>query len=529
VSLLLLIACANVAGLLLARAAARHKETALRTALGARRVRLVRQLLTESLLLALFAALLGLLLAQAGLAILPSFAPADIPRLDEVTIDGRVLGFTFLASLITVLLFGLAPALQAVRPDLVESLKEGGKGSAGVRGTRVRGLLVAAEVALALVLLVGAGLMIRSFLHLQSTDLGFQPERLLTMRVNLYGEKRPEPPQWGAFFQELTARTQALPGVEGAAVVLLRPLSGPIGWDYDFVVEGQTVEERKGNPTANHERVSPGYFATLGIPLRRGRDFTWSDAAGAPRVAVVNESTARRFWPDQDPIGKRLRWGRGEAETPWITIVGVVGDVRYRDVQSVRPDIYVPFLQNPHWSMDLVVRAESDPLALAQPVQGVIRAIEPDQPVANVTTMEKAIDQSVARPRLRTLILATFAGLALLLSAVGLYGIIAYSVAQRRREIGIRMALGADRRAVLAMVLRQALVLTLAGLAAGLVLAAGVLATGWISELLFGVRSTDLLTLSIVPLVLIAVALVASLLPALRATRVDPLVALRYE
>ncbi|HYG65680.1 MAG TPA: FtsX-like permease family protein, partial [Thermoanaerobaculia bacterium] len=394
---------------------------------------------------------------------------------------------------------------------------------------RLRGLLVTGEVALALLLLVGAGLMIRSFLHLQSTDLGFRPERLLTMRINLYGEKRPGPPQWGAFFQELTTRAQALPGVERAAVVLLRPLSGPIGWDYDFMAEGQSPDERQTNPTANHERVSPGYFATMGIPMRRGRDFTWADAAGSPLVAIINESTARRLWPGQDPLGKRLRWGRGEAETPWLTVVGVVGDVRYRDIQALRPDIYVPFLQDPHWSMDLMVRADSDPLAIAQPMQEVIRAIEPDQPVANVTTMEEAIGRSVARPRLRTVILATFAALALLLSAVGLYGIIAYSVAQRRREIGIRMALGADRRAVLAMVLRQALALTLAGLAAGLVLAFGVLATGWISELLFGVRSTDFLTLSIVPLVLIAVTLAASLLPALRATRVDPLVALRYE
>jgi putative ABC transport system permease protein len=387
---------------------------------------------------------------------------------------------------------------------------------------------VAGEVALALVLLVGAGLMIRSFLRLQGTDLGFRPERLLTLRINLYGDEYAEPPQWGAFFQELVHRANALPGSERAAVVLLRPLSGPIGWDYDFTVEGQSAEESKANPTANHERVSPGYFATMGIPLRRGRDFTWSDAAGAPRVAIVNESTARRFWPGQDPIGKRLHWGRSD-RNPWLTVVGVVGDVRYRDLQGVRPDIYVPFLQNPHWAMDLVVRTAAEPLALAHSVQEVVESIEPDQPVANVTTMEKAIEQTVARPRLRTLILALFASLALLLSAVGLYGIIAYSVAQRSREIGIRMALGADRRAVLSMVLRQALMLTLGGLAVGLLLAFGVVATGWISDLLFGVRPTDLLTFSVVPLVLVAVAMAASLLPARRATRVDPLEALRYE
>ncbi len=528
VALVLLIACANVAGLLLARAAARQKETAVRTALGAGRTRLVRQLLSESAVLALLSSLVGLLLAYGGIDLLAAFGPADIPRLDEVGIDGRVLGFTLLVSLVTVLLFGLIPALQVARPDLTAALKEGGKASAGQRSTRLRSLLVSSEVALALVLLVGAGLMIRSFLQLQNTDLGFQPDNLLTMRITLYGQERPEPPLWAGFFQQVVERVEALPGVEGASVVLLRPLSGPIGWDYPFTVEGQSEEERRANPSSNHERVSPGYFKMMGIPLLRGRDFTWGDAAGAPMVAIVNEATARRYWPGQEAIGKRLRWGHGD-RAPWLTVIGVVGDVRYREIQSVKSDLYVPFLQDPHWAMDLMVRTSGDPLSVAPSVTAAVQAIEPDQPVAKITTMEQAVADSVARPRLRTLILGTFAALALLLAAVGLYGIIAYSVAQRSHEIGIRMALGADRNAVLGMVLRQALALTLAGLAAGLLLAMAVGATGWITELLYGVRSIDLLTFAVVPLVLITVSIAASLLPARRATRVDPLVALRYE
>lgn len=529
VALVLLIACANVAGLLLARAAARQKETAVRIALGAGRPRLVRQLLTESVLLAGLAAAVGLLLAWLGLRLVTAVGPADIPRLDEVGIDGRVLAFTLLVSLVTAVLFGLAPALQAARPDLTSSLKEGGKSSASLGSRRLRSLLVVAEVALALVLLVGAGLVIRSFLHLQRTDLGFQPESLLTMRITLYGEKRPEPHQWAAFYRDVAQRVEALPEVERASVVLLRPLSGPIGWDYDFQVEGQTPDEQKTNPTSNHERVSPGYFRTLGIPLVAGRDFTWSDGAETPKVAIVNQSMARRFWPGQDPLGKRLRFGRPGSEGPWLTVVGIAGDVRYRELQSIKPDIYVPFLQDPHWAMDLVVRTGSDPLAAASAVTAAVQEVDRDQPVSGITTMERALSDTVARPRLRSFILGVFAALALLLAAVGLYGIIAQSVAQRRQEIGIRIALGAGRPEVLRLVLRQGLGLTLAGLAAGLALAAAVGATGWLSTLLYGVEAMDLVTFAAVPFVLLAVAVAASLLPALRATRVDPLTVLRAE
>ncbi len=529
VGLLLLIACANVAGLLLARAAARQKETAVRTALGAGRTQLVRQLLAEGLLLAVLAAVVGLLLAWAGLQVLVAIGPADIPRLDEVGIDGRVIAFALAVSLATVLLFGLAPALQTTSPDFSAALKEGGKSSAGVRTSRLRNLLVAGEVALALVVLVTAGLVIRSFVELERTNLGFRPERLLTFRLTL-NSKYPEPHNWAGYFQNVLQQVEALPGVERASLVLLRPLSGPIGWDYDFTVEGQTPEAQATNPTSNHERVSPGYFQTMGIPLLQGRDFTTTDTDTSQLVAIVNKSTAERFWPGQDPRGKRLRWGRGgQTDRPWLTVVGVVGDARYREIEAVRPDLYIPLLQQPHWAMDVMVRAEGDPLALAGEVRQVARSIDPDIPVANLTTMETEISESIARPRLRTLILGLFAVLALLLAAVGLYGIIAYSVAQRRQEIGIRMALGADRRDVLRYVLRQGLGLTLAGLAAGLVGAIAVTTTGWLSALLYNVKPTDILTFAVVPLVLIAVALVASFLPARRATRVDPLVALRAE
>lgn len=530
VALLLLIACANVAGLLLARAASRQKETAVRTALGARRGRLVRQLLTESLLLAALASALGLALAWTGLRILGSLGAADIPRLDEVGFDTRVVAFSVLAGLVTAALFGLAPALQTARPNLTAALKEGGKSSAGSRTSRLRSLLVAGEVALALVILVMAGLVIRSFVELQRTDLGFRPDNVLTFRLTLYGQKYPEPHRWATLFRTVLERVEALPGVEEAGVVLLRPLSGPIGWDYDFTLEGQSQTEQATNPTSNHERVSPGYFRTMGIPLIKGRDFTWTDTEGSQPVIIINQSTAERFWPGQDPIGKRLRFGRfAQTERPWMTIVGVVGDARYREIEAVRPDLYVPFLQDPHWAMDVVLRTESDPMTLARPVADVVRSIDPGLPVANLTTMEREIGDSVARPRLRTLILALFAGLALVLAAVGLYGIIAYSVAQRGHEIGIRMALGADRRQVLGLILRQGLGLTLAGLAAGLAGAVAVVATGWLGDLLYNVKPTDVLTFAVVPLLLIAVALLASLLPARRATRVDPLVVLRAE
>ncbi len=530
VALLLLIACANVAGLLLARSAGRQKETALRIALGAPRGRIVRQLLTESALLALLAAGLGLFLAWAGLRVVAAIGPGDIPRLDEVGLDGRAVLFSLAAALATAGLFGLAPALQTTGASLTLALKEGGKSSASRHASRLRNLLVAGEVALALVVLVMAGLVLRSFAELQRTDLGFQPRNLLTFRLTLYGANYPEPHRWAALFRAVRERVAALPGVESASVVLLRPLSGPIGWDSDFTVEGQTPEQQATNPTSNQERVSPGYFATLGIPLLQGRDFAWSDTPESQLVVIVNRSTAERFWPGESPLGKRLRWGSArQTDAPWLTVVGVVGDARYRSIEVSRPDLYIPFLQRPHWAMDLVARTQGDPERLARPVSDAVHAVDPTLPVTHLTTMEREVEESLGRPRLRALILAVFAGLALVLAAVGLYGIIAWSVAQRGREIAIRMALGAGQGAVVRLVLRQGLGLTVAGLAAGLVGALALVATGWLGDLLYNVAPHDLLTFLAVPLLLLTVASVASLLPARRATRVDPLVVLRAE
>lgn len=537
VGLLLVIACTNVAGLLVARAAARQKETAVRGALGAGRSRLVRQLLTEGAVLAAAAAVIGLFLAWAGLKLLIALAPGEIPRLDEVRLSAPVVGITLLVAALTVLLFALAPALQALGRDFTQALKEGGKASAGSGSSRLRSLLVVAEVALALILLVAAGLLLRSFLHLKNTDLGFQPESLLSQRITLARAKYPQgPPQWAAFFRETLTRVEALPGVESAGLVLMRPLSGPIGWDFDFTVEGQTAEEQEKNPVSNHQRVSPGYFKTMGMRVLKGREFAWSDGPQGQRVVIVNRSTAERYWPGQDPLGKRLRFGPYDAPAgpngqppPWFTVVGVVADAKYRDLGPARPDLYVPFLQVPNWAMDLLVRSSVPPLTLADDIGRVVQQLDPDQAVAEVTTMEQAVADTIARPRLRSGLLAAFAALALVLSAVGLYGIIAYSVAQRRRELGIRVALGADRPDLLRLILRFGIGLSAVGVALGLVASILMAGTGWIDELLYGVKPGDVLTFAAVPLLLLAVAALASFVPARRATKVDPLVVLRAE
>ncbi len=537
VGLLLLLACANVAGLLLARSAARARESAVHAALGAAPGRLARQVLGESLLVTAAAALLGLLLAGAGLRALARAAP-DIPRLDQAGVDGRLLAAGLAAALLTVALSGLAPALAARRADLAGALRDGGRVSEARRSRRLRDLLVVAELALALVLLAGAGLFARSLVGLESTDLGFRPRGLLALRLSLPTSTYREPADWAAFFRQALERVDALPGVERAAVVLMRPLSGPIGWDYTFTVEGQTPAEQAANPTANHERISPGYFQTLGIPLLAGRDFSWWDAADTPPVAIVNRATAERFWPGEEPLGKRLRWGK--PDTPrgsWLTVVGVVGDARYREIEGVRPDLYVPMLQDPHWAMDLVLRAASgrrgtnDPAALLPAVRRALAELDPDQPLARVTTLEQAVADATSRPRLRTLLLGLFAALALLVATVGLYGLMALAVTQRRRELGVRLALGAGAGDLLRLVLGRGLALTVAGLSIGLAAAFGLaaLAGDALGGLLYQVSPTDLWTFATVPLVLAAAGLAASLAPALAAAESDPLTVLREE
>lgn len=529
VGLLLLIACANVAGLFLARASHRQKELALRLALGAPRSHILQQFLAEGLLLALAGALLGLCFAWGGLRLVEALGPQDIPRLDQVGLDGRAAAFALLAACGTALLCGLAPAFQSLRPPLAAALKEGRQASPGRASLRLRSALVVGEVSLSLVLLILAGLVLRSFGELRRTDLGFRPEKVLTFRLTLYGTKYSDPRSWAPLFRSTIDRLAALPEVERAAVVLQRPLIGPIGWDLRFLVEGQTPAQQAANPHANFERVSPGYFATLGIPLLQGRDFTWSDTAESPAVAIVNRSMAERFWPGQDPLGKRLRWRSSLARDGWLTVVGVVGDVRYRQIETARIDLYVPLPQDPHWALDVVVRTTGDPLRLAGPAATVVHSIDPTLPLASLTTLEQEVVDAVAQPRLRTLLLAFFAGLSLLLAAVGLYGIIAFTMAQRRQEIGIRIALGASRAHILSLVLRQALGLVLTGLALGLAGAALLASSGWLGSLLYNVAPTDLLTFAVVPLLLLNVALLACLLPASQATQVDPLEVLRAE
>jgi putative ABC transport system permease protein len=528
VFLVLLIACVNVANLLLARAATRRKEIALRLALGASRGRLVRQLLTESVLLALVGGALGLLVASFGVEYMVRLAPQDIPRITTVSVNAQVVAFAFAVSFLTAIIFGLAPALSASKPDLNEALKEGGSHSqGGARAKRLRSFLVVSEVAFAVVLMIGAGLLLRSFNNLQRIDPGFNPENIFTARVALVQSKYPDEAKQKAFFAQLLERVRALPGVESAAVVLMRPLSGTIGWDPPFAVEGQTPEEQTANPYANYEAISSGYFRTMGITLLKGRDFNEEDRGDKVSVVIINEMMARKYWPNEDPLGKRLRFGKANSNAPWLTVVGVVGDVRYREWDAVRPDIYVPFLQNSEYRTDFVVRTKVDPLSLSESFRREVYALDKDQAVAAVTTMDELVSSALARPRFNTLLLAVFAALALSLSAVGVYGVMAYTVAQQTHEIGIRMALGAQARDVLRMVVGQGLRLIVIGLSVGV---AGAFAlTRLMSSLLYGVTAADPLTFAAVALLLAGVALLACYIPARRATKVDPMEALRYE
>jgi putative ABC transport system permease protein len=525
VGFVLLIACGNVANLLLARAAAREREIAVRATLGASRLRLSRQLLTESMMLGLAGGLLGILLAWWALEALLAITPVTVDTFTQIELNLSVLLFGVGLSVLSGVLFGVAPAMAASRGALSESLKEGGRGTAAVARPWLRNTLVVSEVALSLVLLVGAGLLLRSFARLQSVNPGFQAENVLSMQISLGGQKYRESASVVQFYQRAVERIQQTPGVTAVGAISWLPLSGR-GSATDFRPGDRPAPKLGEEPVADVRMVTPDLFRAMGIPLLRGRPFGEQDTASAPAVVIVNDAVAKQYWPNEEPIGKRIimAWGKEiNAE-----IVGVVGDVHLTALdQTPRATLYWPHTQLSNSFMSLMIRSTQDPASLTSAVKSQIAALDPEQPIAKVQRMRDVTAESVRQPRFTTLLLGSFAGLALLLAAVGIYGVIAYSVAQRTHEIGIRMALGATRDNVLRMVLRRAITLTLVGVLCGLAAAAGL--SRFLRGLLFEVSTLDSLTFAAVAVCVAAVSLAACWIPARRATRVDPIVALRYE
>jgi putative ABC transport system permease protein len=525
VGFVLLIACANIANLLLARASSRKREIAIRAALGAGWARIARQLLVESLLLAVSGGALGLLLSFWGVDFLARLATVPVPTGMEVELDWRVALFTLGLSMLAGILAGLAPALRAARASLDPDLREGRVGEAeGWRRNRVRALLVVSEVALSMVLLAGAGLMLRSFQRLNSVDPGFNPANLLTVNVSLPPARYASGEQQADFFQRLLEKVGPLPGVRSAAVVFTLPMGGS-NRSNSFRVPDRATSPAE-SPDANFRSISPEYLKAMEIPLRRGRTLTAQDGASAPKVALINDTFARRFFPGKDPVGQIVEFDEEQAVRR--EIVGVVGDVRFDTLaMEAQPEYYVPYPQAPELSVTLVVRAAAGGASLPAALREQVRAIDPNLPPGTVRPMEKYLAISVAPRRFSAVLLGCFALVALALAATGLYGVLAYSVACRTREIGIRVALGANPRDVLRLVVAQGMVLTLVGLAIGL--AGALMLTRFLSGLLFGVGATDLLTYTGVSALLAAVALLACYLPARRAARVDPVTALHYE
>ena len=537
VALLLLIACANVASLFLARAEARQREIAVRAALGARAGRIVRQLLTESAALAVAGGLLGLLLALWGVRGLVAVAPPTLPRLEMIGMDGWVLAFAAAVTLATGMLFGLVPAIQAARPDLSQALTEGGRGgSVGLRRQRFRRGLVVSQIALALVLVAAAGLLIQSFARMRGVDPGFVPERLLTARVELTPLRYESNEKIRAFYQRLVERLEGIPGVSSAAVVKALPMLQPEIGDWSFVREGMHSTPPKPSEwtLAYWQTMSPEYFETMRMPVLQGRGIEAHDRVGSPGVAVISRTLAQQVWPKGDAVGQRIMMGGGSVDSVWRTIVGIVGDVRHRGLDAEpRPEIYLPYAQFPAGSgtpqrlMRIVMRTEGDPVALTGALRAAVAELDADLPVGEIQTMEEGLGAWAAERRLTMVLVGVFALLALALGAVGVYGVMAHLVVQRTREIGIRMALGAVPREILELVLSQGAWLALLGIAVGL--AGAFAATRLLTSLLFGVAPTDPATFLLTAAALALVAGVASLVPALRAVRTDPIDALRSE
>jgi predicted permease len=538
VGFVLLIACANVAHMLMARSAARQKETAVRAALGAPRLRLIRQFFTENLLLAVLGASTGFLLAIWGTHALVALSPPDIPRIETVRIDARVAIFMFGVTVFTCLAFGLAPALQMSALNLSDALKESNRGSSdSVRRNRFRSFLVGSEFALALMLLIGAGLMTRSFFALRSVDPGFNPHNVLSMVVSVAGSKESDADRRGIFYRELLARIRALPGVQSAGGINHLPLAGDL-WGWSFTIEGRPKPRPGESPTGVYRIVTPGYFETMRLPLVRGREISAADVATGPGVAVINERAAIRYWPGADPIGQHVSFDDDKANPPtWLTVVGIVKDAKQEEwAAPVYPEVYLAAFQNRQFLgeagahmayITLVVRTTGDPAALAPTVKNTVWSIDSNLPISEVLTMDGIVSGANAQPRFEMLLLGIFAVVALVMAAVGIYGVMSYSVSRRTHEIGIRISLGASRKDVFRLVVRQGMMLALVGSAAGIT--GALLLSRFLSKVLYGVPATDPLTFAGVVLLLAGVALLANYIPARRAMRVDPMIALRYE
>jgi len=528
VFLVLLIACANLTTMLLARAAAREREIAIRVALGAGRLRLLKQVFTESVLLALIGGAAGVLLALWGVELLKTIGAQTVPRLREVNVDLVVLGITLAICVGTGIIFGLAPGLASARPEFTEALKEGGRSSTqGTRRNRLRNGLVIGELALALVLLSGAGLLIKSFTRLQNVNPGFNPRNALTFEVSLPKMQYPNDYSIVRFNNDAQRRIAALPGVQAAGFSTILPLAGTNS-DWSFAIEGRPSNDKSPSPDEEKRQVSADYFRALEMPLIKGRFFTDTDNAEAPPVIIVNQAFAKKFWPNDDALGKRITFDDDPKKNPkWITIVGVVGDIHHfgLDIEP-KPEMYVPFAQTPYFTTIYVVRSNQDSQSLLPAVRREIQAIDPTLPLANVRTFEKVIADSVAPRRLSVVLLGVFAGVAVLLASVGIYGVMSFLVVQRTHEIGVRMALGAQRSDVLKLVFARSLKLILAGTIIGLIVA--LMSTHTLRAMLYSVSAFDAATFALVTILLSAVALAASYLPAMRATRADPMVVLGH-